>query len=373
MSRYKFAELFDKEGDLSKRWYVGYYFTHPETNEFKLFQVWISSKLKTRKERRRKASEIIELINDKLRRGFNPYQQENISFTNLVTAVEAVVEIKCAGARPRTAITYRSYGRIFIKWLHAEGLNSLSVDGFNYQHCLKFSDYIKMKQGLSSRTHNNYIDCLRTLFSELENREYILKNHFKKIKHYPEGEQSIFAYSECELNLLKENIPHSDPRLWLVCQFVYYCAIRPAELVRLKIKYLDIENGKIIMPGEITKNKRQEVIAIPPQFIEELRKSDFSSQRPDDFLFSSKLLPGPFQVAPTRLAERFRREANKIGLKRRLYDLKHTAAGRSIKGGANIRDLQLHFRHSDIITTENYIKAFSSSTSREFLNTYPTI
>jgi hypothetical protein len=65
-------------------------------------------------------------------------------------------------------------------------------------------------------------------------------------------------------------------------------------------------------------------------------------------LFSKKLLPGNFLIAPTRLAERFKIVANKLGLKLRLYNLKHTGAGLAIQCGANTKDLQLHLRHSDI-------------------------
>jgi site-specific recombinase XerD len=61
------------------------------------------------------------------------------------------------------------------------------------------------------------------------------------------------------------------------------------------------------------------------------------------------------------------------GLKRKLYELKHTGAGRAIEAGANIRDVQLHLRHSNINTTEIYLKAFRSSTSEEFIKNFPKL
>jgi len=46
MNQYKPAKLFDKQGDLSKRWYVGYYYLHPESGKYQLFVISILDKLK---------------------------------------------------------------------------------------------------------------------------------------------------------------------------------------------------------------------------------------------------------------------------------------------------------------------------------------
>ena len=58
MNQFKNARLFDKGGNLSKRWYVGYYFKHPEPGKFVLFQIWISSKLKTRMARGQRVNQV---------------------------------------------------------------------------------------------------------------------------------------------------------------------------------------------------------------------------------------------------------------------------------------------------------------------------
>ena len=373
MSRYKFARLYDKKGDLSKRWFVGYYYIHPETNKYSLFRIWISYTLRTRTARLKKARELIDNIDNKLTTGFNPFEQENLSFTKLIDALNNSLQFKSTYTKPRTVQTYRSYINSFVKWLKLMNLENISIESFNYQLAQKFVDYLKIEKKVQNRTFNNYVEHCRAIFNDLVNREYILRNPFKKIKLLPEDERSVFAYTKTELDLLKSHFPENAPRIWLVCQFVYYCAIRPAELVRLRIKYIDVDHGKIFIPAEISKTRHQDVINIPIPFSQDLKQLNLHKLDPEYFLFSKNLEPGIIQIAPTRIAEKIRKEAAKIGLKRKLYELKHTGAGMALESGSDIRDIQLHLRHSDLNTTENYLKAFKSSTSKEFIQKFPEL
>lgn len=161
--------------------------------------------------------------------------------------------------------------------------------------------------------------------------------------------------------------------MYIIGQLIYYCALRPAEIVRLRLKFINLEKGEIYVPGEISKSRRTDVIRIPIVFIEELRKLHLEKFNPNHYWFSRNLEPGTKEIAPTRLAERFRLEADKIGLGRTLYELKHTGAGKVIDKGTNIRDLQHHLRHQDLSSTEKYLNAYRSATSQEFVDNFPKL
>lgn len=329
--------------------------------------------MKTKRARILKARELIENIDNKLLNGFNPFESESLGFTKVVDVLDKILEIKATYTKPRTVQTYRSYINNFKKWIYLNNYESLIVEAFNYQKAREFADYLMTVRKVNNRTYNNYLEHLRTIFNELVTREYIIRNPFKKIPFLPESERNVFAYSKDELQMLKDHFPKNAPEIWLVCQFVFYCAIRPAELVRLKVKHIDLENDRILIPAEISKTKRQDVINIPSAFMNDLRRVKLNKLNPDYYLFSKNLLPGTVQIAPTRLAEKFKIEAKKIGLKRKLYELKHTGAGMAIEAGVNIRDLQMHLRHSNVNTTEIYLKAFRSSTSEDFIKNFPSL
>jgi len=199
------------------------------------------------------------------------------------------------------------------------------------------------------------------------------KNPFEKFKFLAKEKQTVFAFSDREIELLKNYCLKNDKTLWLICQFIYYCAIRPNELVQLRIAYIDLNHENILIPAEVAKNKRQAMVFIPKAFLCELRKLKLERIEPEYFLFSTSLKPGINRIHPNRLSERYRTVARQLGLKRRLYDLKHTGAGRAINAGANIKDLQLHLRHSDIQTTDIYLKAFKSEPSKDFRDKFPPL
>ena len=373
MNKFKTARLFDKRGDLSKRWYVGYYFKHPETGKFVLFQIWISSKLRTRMARVQRANHVIDHINNRLTLGYNPFQNENPRLTNIIEALNVILNKKTTYTRKRTSNTYKSHCKIFFKWLRLEELDKLNIAALSFNHVLTFSDYLKITKKVSNRTHNNYVTSLRILFNDLIERDNIEVNPFIKVKYLPEEKRNIWAYSVDELSALKEYCTTKDPQLWLVCKFIFYLAIRPAELVQLKINNIDLKNQRVIIPGNISKNRKNGVINIPNHFYQELIIMEFEKYDPDLFLFSRNLEPGSIQIAPTRLSERFKVVKDKIGLKRRLYDLKHTAAGLAVQNGSNIRDLQLHLRHSDLKVTQKYLEAFQNKPSENFQSQYPIL
>lgn len=373
MNFYKLSKLYDSGGDISKRWFVGFHYQHPETGKYEFFKEYVSSKLRTKTARRKKANEMIQAIDNKLINGWSPYESENLGKSTVINGLNKILEIKEKSLRKRTLQTYSSHINTFYAWLKLKNYESVSVESFSYRFAQEFADYLKTDKNLTNRTYNNYVERFRSLFNELVDREYMLRNPFKKIKMLPITEQTIQAFSDEEVRRLREHCIVHAPLLWLVCQFIYYCAIRPNELVQLKIRNIDIQSGNIFVAPEISKSRRNDVVRIPTQFLEDLKKWNLAKYNPDFYLFSKGLEPGPDYIYPTRLAEKFRKEAKKIGIQRRLYDLKHTGAGRTIQNGFGIRELQAHLRHRDINTTEIYLRAFSSTTSDKFVNEFPAL
>jgi len=304
---------------------------------------------------------------------YNPFQNENRGYTTVVDAINTILKVRDTYTRQRTKSTTRSFVNTFFKWLENEKLLNLSIECFNFQHTIMFSDYLKIDRKLCNRSHNNYIEGLRTIFNVLVEREYLMQNPFKKVKLLPEEKRNIFAFNDKEVKLLKDYCLANDTQLWLVCQFIYYCAIRPAELVKLKLKNIDLHTGKINIPSEVSKNKKQAIVRIAEPLIIELKKLKWDEMDSEYYMLSKNLLPGDQYIFPTRLAERYRKVADKLGLKRRLYDLKHTGAGMAIKNGANVKDLQLHMRHSTVGITDGYLEAMFGETSEEFIKNFPVL
>ena len=63
MQNYKLARLYDADNDITKRWYVFYYFINPDTLKPDRFRVFISEKFLTKSGRRDEGHRLIKEIN----------------------------------------------------------------------------------------------------------------------------------------------------------------------------------------------------------------------------------------------------------------------------------------------------------------------
>jgi len=370
MTNYKLAKLNDAGGNLQARWFVYYSYLHPETAKKERFRIYISSTLKTATARREKAEELKRAINDKLKRGWSPYQFESMKFSTVANALLFVLEIKKTTCRSRTHHTYKHLITFFIGYLEKKGLKNITLDCFNSHHAQAFLDYAKSEKGIANRTYNYYAMHMRIFFNFLIERDYTTFNPFQKIKKLTVEESEITCFTPKELHLIRTDLREKDFDLYIISCFIFYCAIRPAELMRLRVMDIKLDKDLIIIPANANKNKKYQTVTIPEPFKRELLK--FGLNYPGEYyLFTRHLQRGKKQAAPTRIAGYWREWADQVGISKNIYSLKHTAAGMLIESGCDIRDLQLHFRHSSLEMTQIYAEKFKNRPGERLKNSFP--
>lgn len=372
MENFKTALLFDANGDLSKRWFVYYFFRNPETGKYQRWRNWIPQTIKTKGSRYVRAKEIITRINTQLRTGFNPYSKHNRGLINIEQAIEFVLECKEQNVRKRTYHSYRSHAGFLTRFLKANKLHRIPIEDFNSTHAQDFLDWYKKKRSISNRTYNNVILSMEAIFSFLRKRNYILINPFGNIERLPIEEPDIIAFNEKDRKILREKLPEYNYDLYIISQLIFSCFLRPQELVRLKVRHFEIDKGMIIIPGYVSKNKKNEVVVIPRSLVEKLK--DFDLNYPEEyFVFSKDLKRGQQENYPTRIAEAWREFANQHGISKNIYALKHTGNGLAVEQGINIRDIQLQNRHSDLSITQKYLDRFRRIPSDRLKNDFPEL
>ena len=372
MEQYKLTKLYDANGDLKARWFAYYSYINPDTYKFERHLEYISTRLKTKTARYRKYDELKKHIDKKLLDGWNPYQEELPELISINNALEIYFKrLQKTSDRSRTIQTYSSFITRITEWCKKEKINNLPVAQFSYHYAQKFMDYLLTNRDIGNRTYNNYISTYRIIFNTFEKRELILKNPFNKIEFLEEIQGKIVAFTDEEWKIIYENLPEEDPQLWVIANFIYYAALRPAEIMRLKFSNVDLPRAKIYSLAVNSKNKKQQVIEIPDTFLAILKKMDWNYPS-HYYIFSRKLLPGLKENAPTRIAERWRKFADNNNIKERtIYDFKHNAAGRLCDAGFDLRDIQLHFRHHSLDQTEEYLSKFRNIASARLKHEYP--
>ena len=372
MQNFKTAKLFDAGGDLSQRWFIFYYFRSPETGKFRRFRNWIPSTISSATLRRDKAHVMIKTINKKLLQGYNPFVNLDKRYKLLSAGLTYVLTLKQTTCRIRSYHTYCSFVKQFTEWLELKKMISIAVDDFNYYHAQEFMDYTKSKLKNGNRTYNHRVTGMKSIFKMLLKREWILVNPFENIERLPEEDPEIEAFTIEELMLMQQHLPDYDFNLYVCACLVFYCFIRPAEIVRLKVSNIRLVNKVIVIPGKASKNKKQEVVEIPNALMPILMMLDLSFPG-DYFIFARHLKRGPAEIAPTRIAEAWRIFANEYGIAKNIYSLKHTGVGMAIENGINIRDLQLQLRHSNLEMTQIYLDKFNHRPSEMLSKNFPDL
>ncbi len=371
MENFKLTTLDDANGDIDARWYVSYSFLNPETNKYQRFKISISQRHKTKTAKYRKAEQLKKEIDTKLLKGWNPFEDDQPNLITTDKAFKLFLKVSEKTLRKRTMQTYSSFITRISLWANKERIQNIPISHFSYHHAQKFMDYLIMNQEINNRTYNNYVSTYRIVFNFFEKREFILKNPFMKVDFLREDEGKIVAFTDNEWKIIYNKLPEEDPQLWIIANLIYYACLRPAEIMRLKFENIDMNRQKIYSLACNSKNRKQQVIEISSLLHPILSTMKWDLPQ-DYYIFSKNLLPGKVENYPTRIAERWRKFADRNGIKdKTIYNLKHNAAGRLIDAGFNPRDIQLHLRHSSLEQTEIYIEKFRNVSSERLKNDFP--
>ncbi len=174
----------------------------------------------------------------------------------MITALDHIVQFKSRSCGPRAKHTYKGIALKFTTWLCKNNLQHLKPSEFNRYLAQTYFDHLIMEGGLSNRTHNNNLTALRTLFNGLVQRDYCDFNVLSKIPKLDEAEAEINTFTKPEMQTISDHLQKKHPTLLLAALFIYYCFIRPAELVRLRFSDMDLQKGIIHLSSKHTKNKK---------------------------------------------------------------------------------------------------------------------
>lgn len=164
-----------------------------------------------------------------------------------------------------------------------------------------------------------------------------------------------------------------DPQLLLVCQLEYYCAIRPNECRLLQVGDVDFENKVIRVPQDKSKNRQTEHVCIPRQLYNAMLKAKLNEYNRDLYLFGAKGVPGVKPLGKNNFRNRFNAFRNRLGLSAeyKLYSFKHSGGVELVNAGVDTWELQRHFRHKSIDTTERYVRKNFAINSDKIKNHFP--
>ncbi len=365
MEKKIFFKIYPSDYNLNKRWFLYY---RLDNKRYKVYGY--INRYKTVTER----LNYIELLKEETLRQLQSNQVEKADpadFATLKFELTRIIQNKAIRLRPKTIASYRSVVKLFCEFCDEDSLDKILTDHINlYIQHLHHKAY-------NPTTINFHTATLKTLFACLMAEHVIWSNPCSGITKLREHRQGYDYFRKHQLTLIKNKLPQMDSQLWLACQMVYYCFLRPkSELRFLKIGDIDLHDKKILVRGEIAKNHKTQYIGIPEPLGLHLKELDIYNYPFDFFLIGKDGHPGPVPLGQNNMANRHKKAMIKLNLdwqKLKHYSWKHTGVVNFAKNGGNLKTLQLQLRHHSLDMVNIYLRRLGIMDCDDIIYEFPAI
>lgn len=366
--------LRDYSLSLFEAWYIEYYFLDSSGKKVKRQYRGDINKFVTVNDRLAEVRKIYNYIEKHgdvppKRPGSRKTYQTGVNIS-IYKAVNEYLQLKKTRLR---LSSYRSYVSVFRDFLEYVSKNQINqVKRFTRVEAEKYIYQLETK----ANTKNKALNVLKGFFTYIMNQEKALKeNPFDKIENFNTEAIPAVAFNKEQMQRLKTAIAKDNPQLWLFCMMIYYAFIRPGELRQLKVENIWIEESKIEIPATIAKNKKRQFVQIPTPLKELIVDSNVMKASGKFYLFGSDGIPGPGMKGKNYFREKFNEYLRALGFSSRykLYSWKHSGASACALAGIPIKEIQLQLRHSNLQTTDLYLKSIGILDSHNIKNRFPEL
>lgn len=266
-----------------------------------------------------------------LRDGFNPITEkyENIDKsipterTPFILALDfAISKVDCSKNHMDNLESNLSYIK---KAIYALRIEHEPIGSVKLKHTRLILDWLsKNKKNWSDNQFNVFRKALSRFFTVLEDYELVIANFAQKIqkKQLPEKMRQILSDDEAKkvYDLLFKN----HYTFWRFMMIFFQSGSRISELMRLKVKDVDLINQEFKITVYKGKQSKEDLRAITQEVLPYWQRLMLQSISPEDYVFSAGLLPGKLSINPKQITRRWYVHIKKPGISSAdFYSLKH--------------------------------------------------
>lgn len=260
--------------------------------------------------------------------------------------------IQSMESRGHSASTIRNYSRRLQTFLRFSGLQH--PGDLTRKALSDYQDDLQRRK-LTISTRRVYTSILRVFIAWMHERRLILSDLSKHVVIPPKRTPlHIRPLTEDEVDALMETFPPTsriNRRYRAMLELLYACGLRRMELARLCIRDLDFQSNTLLVHG---KGGRERRLPVSETACRHVRASicDRSVLDPNAPLFvtgTGKAING------SDVDRLFRLVRKKTEKHIHPHLLRHSFAVHLLRGGADVRIVQVLLGHSDIDTTQQYL------------------
>ncbi|EAR15461.1 hypothetical protein RB2501_14074 [Robiginitalea biformata HTCC2501] len=331
--------------DLSKQWYVYFYFRDPITGKMgrQPFKTYRNiNQGKTIKERKAIARAWVNTITGILEDGFNPYDEDSARVVarkrtdmtpSIRQAFTEALEHKKATLKPNTYKSYWHYLNPFLEWIKRMGIGGNPIESFTQRHAIAYMNYLADPKPYGKELHPNSVSNhkgnLSAIFSKVVQDRWADRNFFVDIQTKKVKPRKNQPFTKEEMEAIQAYTKEFDPLLYNFLRFIFYSFMRNREILSVQVKHIDMKKRTVAI--ETKADKISHILMIEPmyQFLEDLGVGDL----PDHYhIFTPSGKPGHWPTNPRDkvnfFAKRFRAVRDHLGIdpEKTTYSFRHNAA-----------------------------------------------
>lgn len=280
-----------------------------------------------------------------------------------------------------SGVTYRGYEskfKVISAWLRDKNLDSCPLKSISKDNIYHFFNHLAIDKGLDKTTCEKYLISLKLFYKFASKRVDIGEMPFDLVT-LPQKKEGMGAkvIGKNDMEKLMNLTQKSKKQLYLAMMFEYYSALRPGNEIRLlKVGEVDKEAGVIRIDPRRAKSRREDIVTIPKQLAalyKEYLDSMPYSVSDDMYVFgrNGKVWDKPWSA--NTLRNQFNKYRDELGIsnKVKFYSAKHTGLTRLAESGLPMHYIMEHARHTNLSTTQRYIKRHGGIINKEIQCNFP--
>lgn len=348
--------------DLSKKWFVYYY--EPQKPNYRVRVYGKINSFTDAPARHQEAARLIHALTQK----FLPPQPQTTQ-KNIDNYITEYLTIKTNTVKDASLKSLKAIYSNYTYYLHQNKL-TLHPTQIPYDHARQYTQTVLSPK--HKTTQNKYRGGLKMFWDWLILERAATENPFTATKRNKRQSTPYLHYQPHQIRTLKAHITQHDPQMWLAIGFICYAFIRPKELRFLKVGDIFLEENKILVRADVSKNGKQQFVPIAPPLRTAIINAGIMAHGNDCFVLGIKQHPDTKQVGINYLKLRHQKHLKACYIDTqyyKLYSWKHTGALRNVKSGMNMRELQLMMRHHSLEETQHYLESLGYNTTAEVAKT----
>ncbi len=349
-----------------KNWYIDFKAYDPLEQKMKRKKYMLDGIDKVT-ERKKRATETIASLTNRLRSGWNPWADTSNSrqYTHVIDVIQLYYKYiaklyKSNVFKETTYLDYKKRINMLSEYNQKRLTPIIYIYQFDKTYVSDFLDYILIDRDSSARTRNNYRNWLSSFSTWLLEKQYIDKNPVEDIKSLAEEEKKRNALLPKDLQKLRAYLQDTNPSFLLLCQFEYYTLIRPNELSNIRLCDIYLKEQKVFIPSSISKNRKNGMVGLNDTLIKSMIDLNVFDHDSDCYLFGKDFQPNKEKCSARSYRTYFNkiREELKFPDSYQFYSLKDSGI-RDLANSEGIVIARDQARHADISTTNKYLKSTS--------------